>query len=137
MMFTVPGEIRGKARPRFTKVGRAYTDAKTKAYERKIATAFRAAGGESLGDSPVKLLVLAKYPVPKSETKANKLLMWLSKLFPTKKPDIDNIAKVVMDALNGLAYDDDNQVTDLIAHKRYVSEHGEPGLLVIVEKVEP
>lgn len=136
MMFTVQGEIRGKARPRFTKVGRAYTDAKTKAYEHRIALAYKAAGGVKLDeDTPVKVFVLAKFPIPKSETKQNKLLMWLGKLFPTKKPDVDNILKVVLDGLgNGIAYHDDKQVTDCIVHKRYVGEHGEPGLLVIVEK---
>ena len=38
---------------------------------------------------------------------------------PHKKPDVDNIAKVVLDALNGLVYTDDKQVTDLRVRKRY------------------
>ena len=37
----------------------------------------------------------------------------------TIKPDCDNIAKIVLDALNGLAYDDDSQVTELEVHKFY------------------
>ena len=39
-----------------------------------------------------------------------------------KKPDVDNIAKAVLDALNGIAYDDDKQITSLVIDKKY----GEP-----------
>ena len=46
--------------------------------------------------------------------------------YPTKKPDADNIAKVVCDALNGLAYKDDAQVIDLTVHKRF----GDPKVIV-------
>ena len=41
---------------------------------------------------------------------------------PTKKPDIDNIAKVVLDALNKLAFQDDNQITKLVIEKEYAEE---------------
>ena len=38
-------------------------------------------------------------------------------IHPTKKPDADNIAKIIMDALNGVAYEDDRQVVELIVRK--------------------
>ena len=40
-------------------------------------------------------------------------------IMPTKKPDTDNIAKIVLDSLNGIAYPDDSQVVDLQVLKRY------------------
>ena len=40
-------------------------------------------------------------------------------LLPAKKPDLDNVAKIVCDALNGVAYKDDAQVVKLTVHKRY------------------
>lgn len=40
-------------------------------------------------------------------------------IYPTKKPDADNIAKIVLDALNGVAYTDDTQVVNLSVQKRY------------------
>ena len=91
MNFTVPGKLHGKGRPRFTRVGHAYTDPVTRAYENKIAAAYRAAGGQSYGSAPVEMYVLARFPVPKSTSKANKLKMLVGKLFPLKKPDLDNI----------------------------------------------
>ena len=44
-----------------------------------------------------------------------------------KKPDIDNIAKIVADALNKVAYDDDSQICDMKIIKRY----GEQEKLII------
>ena len=41
---------------------------------------------------------------------------------PVKKPDVDNILKIVMDGLNGIAYPDDKQITDAHVKKRYSSE---------------
>ena len=41
---------------------------------------------------------------------------------PTKKPDIDNIAKIILDALNKLAFKDDNQITKLEIEKKYGTE---------------
>ena len=38
---------------------------------------------------------------------------------PIKKPDMDNIAKIILDSLNGLAYLDDKQVTKLVIWKKY------------------
>ena len=49
----------------------------------------------------------------------------------TKKPDIDNVAKSVLDALNGLAFDDDSLIHDLQIIKRYTI--GEPRVEVTME----
>ena len=37
----------------------------------------------------------------------------------TKKPDLDNLVKSVLDGLNGIAYVDDNQIIDIEARKEY------------------
>ncbi|XZN30187.1 RusA family crossover junction endodeoxyribonuclease [Clostridium perfringens] len=41
---------------------------------------------------------------------------------PTKKPDVDNIAKIILDSLNGVAYKDDSQIVDLRIIKSYTEE---------------
>ena len=41
---------------------------------------------------------------------------------PTKKPDIDNITKIILDALNAIAFKDDNQITKLEIEKQYSEE---------------
>ena len=62
------------------------------------------------------------FGIPKSTSKKNKLLMLSHTIRPIKKPDLDNIAKICLDALNSLAYKDDSQVVDLIISKWHSNE---------------
>lgn len=123
--FEVPGEPRGKGRPRFCN-GHAYTDSETKAYEQKIVAYYRKALGAFSWPqgATVAVEVTAVYPIPKRATKAALALMQSGKLLPTRKPDIDNVLKIVLDALNGVAWKDDSCVVELIGRKVYGSEPG-------------
>lgn len=93
MNFTVSGKLHGKGRPRFTRAGHAYTDPITRAYERRIADEYIKAGGVSYGNNPIELYVEARFPIPKRTAKANRLDMLMDKLFPCKRPDVDNIVR--------------------------------------------
>ena len=62
------------------------------------------------------------YGIPKSMSKSNREKVYHGKLRPTKKPDLDNIAKIVLDSLNGLAYKDDSQVVSLKIEKYYADK---------------
>ena len=112
----------GKGRPRFSKRGgfvRTYTDAKTLAFEAQV----RQACEEAMGPlqpfpSPVSLRIQAWMPVPASWSKKRRQEALEGLLVPGK-PDLDNIAKAVMDALNGVLYDDDKQVCALRVDKCY------------------
>ena len=119
--FEVPGEPRGKGRPRFSKDGHAYTDSETRAYENKIIAYYRKQlGAFQWPDSAfISVTVTAHYPIPKSATKAAKAMMEAGAILPSRKPDIDNVLKVVLDALNGVAYKDDSRVVEVCAGKRY------------------
>lgn len=123
--FNVPG-IQGKQRPRASMIGghaHIYTPSKTKNFEKKVADAFLAAGGELLAKPiPVMVSILIFYGVPKSASKKRRDEMLDQKTRPTKKPDIDNIAKCVLDGLNGVAYEDDSQVVVLQARKYWDEE---------------
>jgi Holliday junction resolvase RusA-like endonuclease len=50
----------------------------------------------------------------------------------TSRPDIDNLVKLGLDALNGVAYIDDGQVYWLNAEKRYVGPDEQPGTEILV-----
>lgn len=132
-IFTVDGDPQGKARPRFTRGGRAYTPKKTVEYERVIKNAFIAAGG-TLTNLPVTVGINAYYKIPASATKKKAVQMMSGEIMPTKKPDTDNIAKAVCDALNGVAYHDDAQVCNLSVKKRYSKE---PCIVVTIKEVIP
>lgn len=121
--YTVPGEPRGKGRPRFTRYGKPYTDAKTRAYEALIRDVFRSYGGR-MAETPVMVSVCIYHAIPKSWSKAKRQRAQEGKIIPICKPDIDNVAKVLLDALNGIAWRDDTLVTGISLAKRYTS--GEP-----------
>ena len=55
---------------------------------------------------------------PKSLSKKKKEEL-LFKIDYTKKPDADNVAKAILDSLNGLVYKDDSQVSALLVLKNY------------------
>lgn len=119
--FEVTGEIVGKARPRMnTYTGKAYTPTKTKNYEYLVKQSFllKYPNAEVL-EGRASVSILALFQVPKSTSKKNSEKMLNKQISPTKKPDIDNIAKIVLDALNKLAYKDDTQVVDLNIVKAY------------------
>ena len=134
--FNVPGEPRGKERHRTGKYG-TYTPSKTVKYEKEIQKAFRSYWDipelPFPGKKPLTVSIAAYNKIPKSESKKTKSEMAINKIRPSKKPDVDNIAKVVMDALNGVAWKDDAQVVGLIVRKYYAQD--EPFIHVILEDV--
>ena len=126
MEFIVEGDPQGKARPRFSqKSGTVYTPAKTIRYERLIRKAFLAAGGNTIpSDCYVGITVDAYFQIPKSYTKGKRLACQHNINRPAKKPDIDNVLKVVLDALNKVAYEDDKQVIEVRCRKFYSVSSG-------------
>ena len=120
LAFIVPGDPRGKGRPRFSK-GRTYTDDKTVEYERRIRNSYRLNFGSYKwpDNALLKVQITAYYSIPKSATKAKRAMMESGDLLPTRKPDVDNIIKAVLDALNGVAYKDDASVVEVSCRKLY------------------
>ena len=119
--FMVLGAPKGKERPRVAKLSDrtiVYTPKKTKDYEREIATAYRTQC-RGIFSGAVAIEIHAYYEIPKSASRKRVLDMVSDRERPTKKPDGDNIAKAVCDALNGVAYKDDSQVVDLTVRKYY------------------
>lgn len=120
----VTGQPQGKLRARhgknyWTGKPQTYTSEKTKAYEQLIAIEYKRQRGEHYGDSYVRLGVLAYYGIPKSWTKKKQQQAREGALRPSVKPDVDNVLKAVLDALNGVAYKDDTQVVEEFARKYY------------------
>lgn len=134
--FTIPGEPYGKGRPRFTKTGRIYTPKKTADYERIVKREYLSQAKAQKLEGAISATIKATCTVAKSETKKNRLLKLAGKIFPTKKPDCDNIAKTVLDALNTIAYKDDSQVVELHVYKRYGETGSTEVLLDELEKDE-
>lgn len=114
--FIVPGIPQGKGRPRVTMHG-TYTPKATKEYEEKVRKAWRESGNEAINGVPLCVTINACFKPPKSVSKKKYREMLYTP--HCKKPDADNIAKAVLDALNGLAFADDSAIASLTVHKRY------------------
>ena len=121
--FCIPGEPVGKGRPRFnSQSGRTYTPSKTANYEMWVRECCREGfDGFFPPGTPLKVDIFAFFPVPASDSRVKRKKKLSGEIKPTKKPDFDNLGKIICDAINHIAYGDDCQITDARVVKRYGS----------------
>lgn len=123
--FYIPGDPRGKERPRGSH-GHMYTPMKTRNYEKAVRYYYT----QQCHHDPfqkgqaLSVTIRAVFKPPESTPKKRLRDMLLGILFPTKKPDWDNIGKIVTDSLNKICYYDDSQITTAHVYKRYGIEAG-------------
>jgi len=118
----VTGVPVAKGRPKFSMRGgfaRAYTPAKTKDFETLIKWVAQECKIEELMTGPVSVQIEIYLPIPKTFTKKKLALIEKFELRPLTRPDIDNYAKLCLDALNEIIWKDDNQVVSLHVTKWY------------------
>ena len=136
--LTIPGAPFGKQRPKFTsrgKFGKAVTPEKTVNYETFVKLLYNEKYGAMSFDAeePLKMTIRAYMQIPFSKSNKQKKLMKENILRPTKKPDWDNIGKIIGDALNAIAYPDDKQIVE--AHiVKFFDEN--PRVEIEIEKIE-
>jgi Holliday junction resolvase RusA-like endonuclease len=136
-IISIPGEPKGKGRPRYTKSGHAYTPRDTAVYEQLVRLTFKGKYPQAMPfekDTPLKAVICAWFSIPKSVSKTKRELMEKGYIKPTKKSDADNIAKIVLDSLNKIAYYDDAQVVELTVKKGY-AHYDEPCVDVMISEV--
>lgn len=132
----IAGKPQGKDRPRFAN-GRTYTPPKTKNAEATIASVWREAGEPRLNDGAISIDItnFVERPAGHFNSKSELNAEGQRHPYPEKqKPDLDNSAKLIMDALNGRAYKDDVRVVDLVVRRRW---SGRAGIRVVINEMEP
>lgn len=118
--IVIPGRPQGKGRPRFTKLGHAYTPEKTRQYEELIRVCWmEQADGWVAREGAVGIIVMAYYPIPTATSKERRSGMLSGRIRPTVKADADNVLKVVLDSLNKYAWSDDKQIVEASIQKLY------------------
>ncbi len=137
-IFTVMGEPKGKQRAKTYRHGnftKTVTPEQTVVYENLIALEYRRQCKDFHFEDKEMLAITieAHFSIPKSVSKKNRALMIEKALRPVKKPDGDNIIKVVCDALNGLAYHDDAQIVDMVVRKYYAES---PKLVISIRRAD-
>lgn len=122
--FEVPGTIKGKGRPRVNSyTGMIYTPTTTKDYEYLVEQYFLLKYPKFKPfEGRLSVKIIATFNIPKSTKKCEVEKMLQNEISPTKKPDIDNIVKIILDAMNKFAFKDDTQITKLSVEKKYGEE---------------
>jgi Holliday junction resolvase RusA-like endonuclease len=117
IIFTIDGEPTGKGRPKFTRQGscvKTYTPEKTASYENWVRLEYRQQVKERgivFDESAfLNMEITAYFSIPKATSKKKRAMMERGEIRPKKKPDVDNIFKIIADSLNGFAYKDDAQI---------------------------
>ena len=135
--FTVPGPAVPQGRPIFTMRGGrrwAIDPPRSREYKAKVRAYARQASKPRLIEGAVRLLVLEYRPIPKSWSKRKQEAARNQQIYPTIRPDFDNIIKAIADALTGVFWKDDRQIVD--GHVRqFYSDN--PRVVVEVEEIRP
>lgn len=138
LAFSLNGEPRGKGRPRVDTRGafpRIHTDSKTAKYERSVAKAAMAQMvGRAPLQGPLSVSLRFRMPIAKSATKRAKAAMAAGEIAHQGRPDLDNMAKAIFDALNGVVFVDDSQIVRSFCTKLYAEQ---PGVDVRVAAFDP
>ena len=87
-------------------------------------------------EAMIELSITAYFAIPKSTGKKKRAQMLSGEVLPAKKPDADNIAKIIADSLNKAAYHDDKQIVSLYVRKRYSDSPRVEVELIEVKKEE-
>ena len=116
----------GKDRPRFRRVKNyitTYTPKNTLDYEKEIAKQYVENGGKNFGANvPLAIHLTFFFGPNKSDSKKVKEDKANRKINFLKRPDLDNLIKSVLDALNNVAYEDDKQIVSIRADKSYADK---------------
>lgn len=116
-----------KSRARVTKSGHAYTPASTKKAQQDIQLLLKSYMNRNqilTTPKPVFVKMIFNYPIPRKITDSDKLLGDLGMFYKSSRPDLDNLAKLVADAMNGIVYFDDSQIVKLLCEKKYSIQEG-------------
>lgn len=133
-IIEIPGPPVGKQRPRVAMRGtfpHMYTPKETVTYEDMVKVyARKAIGPAEPIETPCAVKITAFMPIPASWSFKKRNQAIAGELFPTVKPDADNVSKICLDAMNEIVYRDDAQVVTLMVRKLY-SEN--PRVLIEVD----
>ncbi len=123
--FEIKGKVKAKQSVKFGRNGIKYTPKDMVEYANLVKLSFINKYPDwdinNFADKPLKAEINVFMPVPQSYTKKKTQLALNNEIRPTVKPDCDNIAKNINDALNGIVYPDDKQIVSLIVNKFYAN----------------
>ena len=126
--FVIEGRAQPQGRPRAVRMGsgvRMYDPPKSKAYKQMVAAKVRSymkINGIQTITEPLAVHLNFYFTPPKSYSKKRIRAIEAKEELFTKKPDLDNLAKSILDSCNNLLFKDDSQIVGLTIGKHYGHE---------------
>ncbi len=121
--FEIKGKVKAKQSVKFTNNGIKYTPSDIKEYANWVKLCFMSTyktwNIQNFANKSLNVIIDVYMPIPKSFSKKKYEQALKGEIRPVVKPDCDNIAKNINDALNGIVYPDDKQITCLTVNKFY------------------
>lgn len=120
--FTVYGEPKAQGRPRFARRGNfvtTYDPKDSREYKDTVYSVALQHRPPSPLEGPLEVYIDCYRSIPKAFSQKKVMAACLGEIKPTSKPDVDNYAKGIKDALNGLVWKDDSQIVLLQVRKLY------------------
>lgn len=119
--FRVQGRAVPKERARVVFGGtRVFTPDRTAAWSKAVSDAARPAmDGRAPFSGPLAVRMVFFFPIPASWPETDRLAAERGEVWPTMRPDLDNVVKSMLDACNGLVMVDDAQIVRKEVEKRY------------------
>ncbi len=122
ILFEVEGEPVAQGRPRFSsknKVKRAIDPPASRYYKMLVSHTAQKHKPKEPIEGPLEMYIDVCKPLLKSFSKAKREAAINQEILPIGRPDVDNYAKGIKDALNGIMYKDDSQIVKLTVRKYY------------------
>lgn len=122
LTFTIFGEPTAQGRPRFSTAGgfvKTYDPEKSRTYKQIVYSVISNIKPAKPYDCELVADITAYFKMPKSKSAKWKCQALAGLIRPAKKPDADNIAKIVLDSCNGILFRDDSQIVSLTVSKFY------------------
>ena len=141
ILFEVPLIPTAKGRPRVAKIGnhaRMFTPAATVKAEQEFVALAAPHAPETPIDAPIHLRLTFRLPVPASFPAWKREAALACALYPEGRPDVDNLAKLVMDAMNhsGRWWRDDSHVVSLACRKQYSATPGTRVEVIVMDTAD-
>jgi len=140
----IAGDPVAQGRPRFSSKGRdgkplpfvkTYDPAKSKSFKETVKwQAIEQGANKKLLEGPLKMTLVLRLQRPKGHS-GKKGLRPSAPTHHITKPDLDNMTKLICDALEGVCYARDQQICEGYQRKEYVMKGLMPGVLITIEEI--
>lgn len=135
-LFEIVGDPIPQKQTRFLrKSGFAYNPSKKD--EERIQWQIRPYAPEVPLTCPVEMHLTFYMPIPKSASRIRRQQMLNEVILPKTKPDFDNLAYLVTNALKKIVYEDDSLVTDCVIRKRYSDRPRTVIKIIPIDELQP